>query len=159
MSKTLRTDWWRLVATAIAGAIAALGLVHAGGFQAAGQASEVELSRQQLLINQRISQAAVRRSNSALDRLPDWAVVLATGELVRSSGNVSVTRTGPGLYQVDFNRDLTECAFTASQIQPNPQLIGNTGLAVDGDLQTLAVQTTDPTGAAADRNFTVQVTC
>ena len=160
MAGTLTRNWWLIVAAAVAGALAALALTHGPGSQAAAQAGDVQLSRQQLLINQRISQAAVRRSNTALQRLPEWAVVLAPGELVRSSGGVTVVRTGPGAYQVDFSRDLTDCAFTASQIQPDPALIGNVGLQVDGDdLSRLRVQTTDPAGAAADRNFTAQVTC
>jgi len=71
-----------------------------------------------------------------------------------------VTRTGPGAYDVRFRRDLRDCAFTASQIQPDASLIGHTGLSVGGaDLRQLQVQTATRAGVAADRNFTVQVTC
>lgn len=144
---------------AIGGGAAALAL-SGGGSPAAAQSDQVQLTRQQLIINQRISQAAVRRSNEALEGRPAWAVVIADGRLVRSSGGVTVSRTGPGSYGVRFDRDLTGCAFTASQIQPDAALIGHVGLSVDGDdLRRLRVRTADRAGAPADRNFTVQVTC
>jgi hypothetical protein len=86
--------------------------------------------------------------------------VLADGRLVRGTSGVTVRRTGAGAYTLGFGRDLTRCAFTATQIQPNPALIGNTGLSVaEGSLRTLEVQTANVNGQAADRNFTVQVTC
>ena len=160
MTRTIARNWWLLVAAAAAGVLAALALTHSGGSQATAQPGNVQLTREQLLINQRISQAAVRRSNAALQRTPRWAVVLADGELVRSRGVTSVDRTGPGAYRVTFTGDLSECAFTASQIQPDPSLIGFTGLSIDtGTARVLLVQTATRDGVAADRNFTVQVTC
>jgi hypothetical protein len=148
-----------LLAAALIGGLGALALTHAGNQQASAQEAGIQLTREQLVINQRISSAAVRRSNNAIQRLPQWVVVLADGELVRSSGGITVNRIGPGNYRVNFGRPLNRCAFTASQIQPNPGLIGKTGLAVDGNLRTLGVRTVDQDNNVADRNFTVQVTC
>ncbi|MEQ8834082.1 MAG: hypothetical protein RIB67_06495 [Miltoncostaeaceae bacterium] len=162
MDAILKRRWWPLALAALAalaGGLGALALTG-GGASASAQTDQVQLTRGQLIINQRISQAAVRRSNEALADRPAWAVVIADGRLVRSSGGVSVVRSGPGSYGVRFDRDLTDCAFTASQIQPDPSLIGQVGLSVDGDdLRRLLVQTADRDGTAADRNFTVQVTC
>jgi hypothetical protein len=144
----------------LTGVLVGLGIARLGASEASAQGGEIEVSEKQLRINQRISQAAVRRSNAALDRAPEWAVVVADGRLVRATSGVTVERTGVGSYRLGFGRDLSECAFTASQIQPNPRLIGNTGLSVaEGSLRTLEVQTANVNGQASDRNFTVQVTC
>lgn len=43
-----------------------------------------------------------------------YATVLADGSLDRSSGNVTVSKTGAGSYKVDFNRAVRDCAFTAT---------------------------------------------
>lgn len=160
MTDSIRRSWLLIALAAAIGAVAAVGVNHIGGPQAGAQASDVELSRQQLLINQRISQAAVRRSNTALERMPRWAVVIADGRLVRGAGVRSVNRTGLGTYLVGFDRDLSECAFTASQIQSDPALLGPVGMRVEGSpLSVLEVNTATPGGEPADRNFTVQVTC
>jgi hypothetical protein len=43
-----------------------------------------------------------------------FATVNADGTLDRSSGDVSVIKTGAGSYRVDFNRQVRDCAFTAT---------------------------------------------
>jgi hypothetical protein len=43
-----------------------------------------------------------------------YASVLANGTVDRSSGGVSVIKTGSGSYRVDFNRAVRDCAFTAT---------------------------------------------
>jgi hypothetical protein len=43
-----------------------------------------------------------------------WAVVNANGTIARGSGTVSATNLGTGVYQVVFNRDITNCAFVGS---------------------------------------------
>jgi len=43
-----------------------------------------------------------------------YATVLADGTLDRSSGDVTVSRTGAGSYKVDFHRAVRNCAFTAT---------------------------------------------
>ena len=43
-----------------------------------------------------------------------YATVLDDGTLDRSSGNVTVSRTGAGSYTVDFHRAVRDCAFTAT---------------------------------------------
>jgi hypothetical protein len=43
-----------------------------------------------------------------------YATVLDDGSLDRSSGGVTVSRTGAGSYTVDFHRTVRDCAFTAT---------------------------------------------
>lgn len=43
-----------------------------------------------------------------------FASVDSTGVLENSSGNVLVNKTSTGFYTVDFGRDITRCAFTAT---------------------------------------------
>jgi hypothetical protein len=43
-----------------------------------------------------------------------YASVLADGSLDRSSGGVSISKSGAGSYKVDFNRNVRDCAFTAT---------------------------------------------
>jgi hypothetical protein len=83
MAHVLARNWWIGVGLGAAAGLGGLALAGATSEPANGQASSVTLSRQQLLINQRISQAAVRRGNEALDLL----------DPVRSSGG---TDTAPG---------------------------------------------------------------
>jgi hypothetical protein len=43
-----------------------------------------------------------------------YASVLANGTLDRSSGGVTISKSGAGSYKVDFNRSVRDCAFTAT---------------------------------------------
>jgi hypothetical protein len=42
-----------------------------------------------------------------------WAVVSSTGSVSRSSGGVTATNPATGSYTVDFNEDITQCAYIA----------------------------------------------
>jgi hypothetical protein len=93
-------------------------------------------------------------------RLPIWAVVNATGSLARSSGGVSSQRTETGLYRVDLNRAVGSCAWTATQVETTAAELGNVGIELDPvDPERLSVRTTNAADAAADRAFSLQVTC
>ncbi len=69
MRKTTSRRGWLAIGTGVA--LGMTGAIVAGQItgQASAQASKVTLSVEQLLINQRISQAAVRRSNESLNLL------------------------------------------------------------------------------------------
>lgn len=111
MAHVLARNWWIGVGLGAAAGIGALALAGAGSTPAAAQAGSVNLSRQQLLINQRISQAAVRRSNEALglldpvrksgssDTAPGWGTTqlrdAAVTEAKLADGAVSVAKLGP----------------------------------------------------------------
>jgi hypothetical protein len=131
------------------GAGVALGI---GGVVVAGHATQeatgqsaagVRVSAEQLAINQRISQAAVRRANESLRLLgpirprtgqpgkplgwrsqdlseglregqPRWAVVGGDGTLARQKGATAVVRTQFGRYRVTFDRSVAACALSAT---------------------------------------------
>jgi hypothetical protein len=91
-----------------------------------------------------------------------WAVVLADGSLVRSSGATASSRITDGEYRVDFNQNVTACAYLATI--GNPQAGGPppgaivTALRV-GTTNAVYVATFDLAGTHADRNFHLAVFC
>lgn len=95
---------------------------------------------------------------------PLFAVVNGDGSLARGAGVVSSTAFGgvPGTYQVNFNRTVSTCAYTAT--------IGNAGAGNPshgtivtalraGTTDAVFVETRDSAGALADRGFHLQVSC
>lgn len=81
----------------------------------------------------------------------------STGNTVRGSGVDTSSRTAVGVYQIDFNRAMSSCAYTASlngqaggQITVTPQA---------GEPNRLVVRTFNGVGVAANRGFQVMVMC
>ncbi len=108
--------------------------------------------------------AAIQDAVTGLKDQNNWAVVDASGTLVRHSGNSGVTaaKTVTGTYVVTFaDRDVTACAYTAT--------IGDVGKAsaaagfitVSGGTNPtdVQVQTFDKTGVAADSPFHLHISC
>lgn len=103
-----------------------------------------------------------------LPKGPRWAVVDSDGTLVRGSGVVSAARLfAPdvlGAYQVDFKRDVTNCALIATlgrtdSLSLNPDA-GEIGAAYRNGLETgVFVKTRDSSGAEANRSFHLAVLC
>jgi hypothetical protein len=200
--------WWVGVAAGVALALGVVVAVEAGTDDASGQ-SGFTVSREQLRTNQRISQAAVRRSNESLQlldpirrqpklpqkvlgwrsqdlrdgavtgakiangsvteadlasalsgRLAAWAVLNTNGTLARSSGGITAADLpGPGAYRVDLNRNVGQCAWTATPVVSSAD-IGDVGLGIDPvDSERLVIFTTNAAGAPVDRAFNLQVTC
>jgi hypothetical protein len=93
-----------------------------------------------------------------------FAVLTDEGVLVRSSGGVVGSRIlggDPGRYQIDFNRDVTQCAWTATV---GAVTVGTSGgLATTGLLtattDTVRVNTVTNAGDAANRPIHVLVVC
>jgi hypothetical protein len=90
-----------------------------------------------------------------------WAVVDAAGALARSTGTTGSIHLGPGTYQVNFNRDVSGCAYTAT-IGP----IGAGSSSGDIDVATRAgnnnavfIETRDNSGVVSDRPFHLMVAC
>jgi len=202
--------WWVGVAAGVALGLGVVVAVEAGTQDASAQGG-FAATAEQLRTNQRISIAAVRRSNEALNlldpirrqpklpqkvlgwrtqdlrdgavstakiangavseaklassaagRLPAWAVVGANGALARSSGGITSQRTGEGAYRVDFNRNVGQCAWTATLVVSSATDLGDIGAAIDPvDSERLVVFTTDNANppVAADRAFNLQLTC
>lgn len=133
----------------------------------------VVVSAQQLKINQRISQAAVKRSNDALKNLatlnaqtPLYAVSSGAvgSNLVRGRGALSAQRIDDGNYRVKFDRNISACSWSATTASDTPP-------AADTATVRLALDTTDATrtqlvvrtnaagGAPINAGFHVQVFC
>jgi hypothetical protein len=96
------------------------------------------------------------------DGLSRWAVVNASGQLVRGRNVTSVARTSSGRYQVIFNRDVRSCAYIATlgdptAATPSTGQIGTSSLA--SNVNGVAVRTTDAGGAAGNRSFHIVVPC
>ncbi len=87
-----------------------------------------------------------------------WAHVSAAGSLVSSSRATAVTRLSisPAFYQVDFDRDVTQCAYTATTT--GDQLTADVEPRT-GDPKAVFVAFTDENGANAASDFYLQVTC
>lgn len=204
----MRTQWWVGVAAGVALGLGTVVAVEAATEDASAQGG-FAVTAEQLRTNQRVSIAAVRRSNESLQlldpirrqpklpqkvigwrsqdlrdgsvtggkivngavseaklssslagRLPAWAVVGANGALARSSGGLTSQRTGEGAYRVDLNRNVGQCAWTATIVTSSAADLGDIGAAIDPvDSERLVVLTTDNTNAAADRAFNLQLTC
>lgn len=204
----MRTRWWVGVAAGVALGLGTVVAVEAATEDASAQGG-FAVTAEQLRTNQRVSIAAVRRSNESLQlldpirrqpklpqkvigwrsqdlrdgsvtgakivngavseaklssslsgRLPAWAVVGANGALARSSGGLTSQRTGEGAYRVDLNRNVGQCAWTATIVTSSAADLGDIGAAIDPlDSERLVVLTTDNANAAADRAFNLQLTC
>ncbi|MBL8776455.1 MAG: hypothetical protein JNK12_11000 [Acidimicrobiales bacterium] len=91
-----------------------------------------------------------------------FAQVAANGTLDNSSGGgVSAVRLGAGQYSVDFGRDVSACAFTAT-IGPSGtgSATGSINVADRAvSVQAVFVGTGDSAGAFADRPFQLVVVC
>jgi hypothetical protein len=99
---------------------------------------------------------------SVTQRLPLWAMVSASGIVLRGSPGVSATRLAVGDYRVDFGRGVVACGVTATPF--NSQVSGAAGIAVHSapqDANAVRVRTRQPATAntAQDREFMIQVTC
>ena len=104
---------------------------------------------------------------AALQGQNNWAVVDSDGTLARSSSNgvsVATHTVGTGLYEVDFSKDVSGCAFVATLGNSDSTTttpvgeIGVTGATTAGGVGVI-VQTSDSTGTATDAPFHLFVSC
>lgn len=155
---TTRSSALRAAGWMAAGAVAAVLITTAapGASPVVGTAQAqvgAAATRTQVVISQRIAQAAVRRSTTARRRatralniaeplparLPRTAVVGGDGTLARGVGAVAAARIGFGRYTVTFAESVAACALSATVAVVSP---GDTVL-VDR-LPTLGVDPADP---------------
>ena len=87
---------------------------------------------------------------------PMWAEITSSGGEVRGSRVVSVTHIGTGTYQVDFDRNVSGCAYNATSY-----FFGTT-MEVEprsGDANGVFLAAADYNGTGVDTYFYVTVTC
>ena len=172
MSGALKGRWWIGVSAGVALGLAGVVAVEASTDRADAQ-RPVAVTAQQLKINQRISSAAVRRSNEGLRRVsaveahPTLFAVSsgAVGSnLVRGNGAVSAQRVDEGNYRVRFTREVSTCSWTgipATDAPPVPDAV-SVRIALDttdtGRTQ-LVVRTAAPNGQPLNAGFHIQVIC
>ena len=87
---------------------------------------------------------------------PMWAEVSSTGAFVKGSRVASITHIGTGSYQVDFDRDVSACAYTATSY------FYGTTMEVEprsGDADGVFVAAADYNGTGGDTYFYLTVTC
>lgn len=92
-----------------------------------------------------------------------WAVVDYGGNLVRSNGVGAMWRLGTGAFEVQFDRDLTYCSYTAVVADPYNGLVYNPGLVYTArgrwNTQDVYVETKNLGGGLQDFPFHLQVMC
>lgn len=168
----MKGRWWMGVT---AGVVIGLGTV--AGVQAATSdgsgGRKVIVSPQQLKINQRISQAAVKRSNDALKNLatlnsqvPLFAVSSgAVGStLVRGRGALLAQRIDDGNYRVKFDRNISACSWSATAASDTPPVADTVTIRLALDTTDVArtqlvVRTNNAAGQPVNAGFHVQVFC
>jgi len=86
-----------------------------------------------------------------------FAVLGGNGTVATSSGVASSVRTGPGVYEVAFNRPIVGCALVATI---NGAKAGFASVAHKaGSPTTVTVSTFTTRGVASNLPFTVLITC
>lgn len=87
---------------------------------------------------------------------PTWAEIDAAGGYVAGSRVTSVSHLGTGSYQVDFDRDVSGCAYAATSFYfGNPMTVEPRS----GDVHGVYVGATDSAGTTVDTQFYLTVTC
>lgn len=102
-------------------------------------------------------------SNNKLANPIYSAVVDAQGNLVRNRGATDSTRLAQGLYEVGFERDLSQCTWLSQVSSPNavPVASGEVSASLRNANQTdkLLLIVNNSAGVVADRPFHVLVYC
>jgi hypothetical protein len=91
-----------------------------------------------------------------------FAQVNANGTIANSSGGVTGIHLGTGTFEIDFHRNLTSCAFVATQGEDGAG--GATGAVVgvtdrSGNANAVFVRVKDDAGTQVDRAFQLMVVC
>ncbi len=90
-----------------------------------------------------------------------WAEVRGDGTLLRGSRVVSVTRTSAGVYNVRFNRNVTDCAYTATigSNSGEPAGVIDTVLPANDTVRVITESNDGVPPSFQDRAFHLVVTC
>jgi hypothetical protein len=91
-----------------------------------------------------------------------FATVNTDGTLANSSGGVTSLNVSAGQYEVDFGRDVAQCAFTATLANPGGG-VPAPGYIVAADrglnVEAVFVETSNDASAATNRSFHLLVVC
>lgn len=113
----------------------------------------------------KIRSKAVTRAKLKPSLRPMWAVVWGGPTIDRGRGAVDVSTVGASSFsfQVEFNRRVANCAYTATLSTASAggaEQIGMASVApYSGDPKSVLVVTRDQDGVGAARGFTVRVDC
>ena len=112
----------------------------------------------------KLAAGSVTRSHLGADLQPLWAVIWGGPTLLRGKGAVSVAHEGVNSqFRVTFDRDVSQCSYTATISQPNSQNTSQNGLvnvsSFTGDPKAVLVRTTDTDGVGESKGFTLHVWC
>ena len=91
-----------------------------------------------------------------------WAVANGSGTIVRSSGTTGSKHLTTGEYEVDFNRDVTGCAYTATIGDPahGTPVTGFIGVAArEGEASGVYVETHNSAATLTNIAFQLAVFC
>ena len=106
--------------------------------------------------------SAASRPSPQADGSPLGAVVDGNGALVRGTAR-SVTRLGPGRYEVTFKTNVSKCAYTATIGHPGDQLVFHPHLVFTASghhsNRGVYVETKNLGGGLSDAPFHLNVTC
>lgn len=108
-----------------------------------------------------------RRTHLVIDVLGYYvpglmAVVTPQGNLVRGNGGASAARESVGTYRVNFDRDVSGCAYTGGLHDPGAAggTEGDITMATNGnDSRGVYIQTFNEAGNLSDAEFHLVVTC
>ncbi|MGH2741133.1 MAG: hypothetical protein ACRDN8_01365 [Thermoleophilaceae bacterium] len=98
----------------------------------------------------------------AADGVTRHAVISNVGATVRSRGTASSAQTGPGQYQVVFDRDVRNCVYVATLGDESAAGPGNGQISVTSaasNVNGVRVVTRDSDGVFANRSFHLVVSC
>jgi hypothetical protein len=101
-------------------------------------------------------------SSVIADGVTRHAVISNVGATVRSRGTTSSSQTGPGQYQVIFDRDVRNCVYTATLGDESAAGPGNGQISVTSaaaNVNGVRVVTRDSAGEFANRSFHLIVSC
>ena len=115
-----------------------------------------------------IAQKALKKAKKANKRLnalpapPQYAVVATNGTLVRGTTGVSSLKLGgTGLYQVNFPKDISQCAWVATigNGDATPVATGEISTSLFNTPSSLLIQISNSGGVQGDRPFHAVVHC
>jgi hypothetical protein len=163
MLEAMRGRWWVGVGAGLALGLGGVIAVEAATDEASAQ-RPVAVTAQQLKINQRISQAAVKRSNDAQARLTAVSSGAVGSNLVRGNGAVSSQRVDEGNYRVRFAREVATCSWTGTPATDAPPVPDGVSVRIALDTTDTArtqvvVRTANAAGVPINAGFHVQVVC
>jgi hypothetical protein len=85
------------------------------------------------------------------------AYVNSDGTLARGAGATGATEIATGFYEVDFNRDVSACFYSATSDESSPRFVVAQPMA--GNVNGVFMQFQDPNGDSQETAFYLMVFC